>query len=82
MYGYPEHYQADSVIIGKKNLQAFLTVMTISLIPNGNMFLPTLITFMTAPSQDNVSESSQFKKGVEGGFRSFMRWVRSKLDTN
>ena len=33
-------------------------------------------------SQDNVIESSQFEKGVEGGFRSFMRWVRSKLDTN
>jgi hypothetical protein len=30
-------------------------------------------------SQDNVIESSQFKKDIEGGFRSFMRWVSSKL---
>ena len=81
MYGYPENYQADSVIIGKKNLQAFLTVMTISPIPNGNMFLLTPYHFHDG-SQDNVIESSQFEKGVEGGFRSFMRWVRSKLDTD
>ena len=30
-------------------------------------------------SQDNVTESSSFAKDIEGGFRSFMDWVSSKL---
>ena len=29
-------------------------------------------------SQDNVTDSSQFEKDIEAGFRSFMRWVRAK----
>ena len=32
-------------------------------------------------SQDNVTDSSQFEKDVEKGFRSFMRWVRAKNNT-
>jgi len=33
-------------------------------------------------SQDNVIDSSQFEKDVEGGFRSFMSWVRSRSSSN
>lgn len=29
-------------------------------------------------SQDNVTDSSQFEKEIEAGFRSFMKWVRAK----
>lgn len=28
--------------------------------------------------QDNVVDSSEFEKDIQGGFRSFMKWVRSK----
>jgi hypothetical protein len=31
-------------------------------------------------SQDNVVEASRFEKDIEQGFRSFMRWVRSKSE--
>ena len=30
-------------------------------------------------SQDNVVDSSQFERDIMGGFRDFMRWVRSRL---
>ena len=29
-------------------------------------------------SQDKVVDSSEFEKDIQGGFRSFMKWVRSK----
>lgn len=45
--GCPENWPTDSAIIGKTNLPAYHTVTITSPIPNGNIFSPIRITFIT-----------------------------------
>ncbi|MCK5508217.1 MAG: hypothetical protein KAI50_06820 [Desulfobacterales bacterium] len=44
-------------------------------------YVPTYPYHFHNGSQDNVTESSRFEKDIEGGFRNFMSWVRSKSST-